>query len=93
MAETSGESVQFSNISATTAAFTLKGGNYAMTNHASAYTTLQLQVLAGDGATFVNVGSNVPSDGVTAYANLPPGSYKLNVSATALYVNLTRVPT
>jgi hypothetical protein len=94
MAITATESVQFSNISATTAAFTLKGGNYALTTHATSYgSTVQLQVLAIDGVTWLNEGSNVTADGVTSYSNLPPGQYRINISgASGLFADLVRVP-
>lgn len=94
MAFTAGESVQFSNISATTAAFNLKGGNYAAIASATfGGGNLQLQALALDGSTYVSVGSTITQAGFTAYNNLPPGSYKWAVTtATAVYVALTRVP-
>jgi hypothetical protein len=39
------------------------------------------------------VGSNLPANGYTAYANLPPGQYRLNISgASGVYFALTRVP-
>jgi hypothetical protein len=94
MSFTAGESVQFSNISATTAAFNLKGGNYAAIASATfGGGNLQLQALAIDGATYVNVGSTITAAGLTAYASLPPGSYKWVVTtATAVYVSLARIP-
>jgi hypothetical protein len=94
MAITATESVQFSNISATTAAFTLKGGVYSLTTKATSYgTTVQLQVLALDGVTWLNESVNITADGVTTYTNLPPGQYRINISgATGLYADLVRVP-
>ena len=94
MAFTAQESVSFSNISATTAAFTLRGGNYAALVTATfGGGNLQLQALAPDGVTFVNVGSTITTAVLTAYNNLPPGSYKWVVTtATAIFVSLTRIP-
>lgn len=94
MAITAGEAAQFSNISATTAAFTLKGGNYAMPTHATAYgTVVQLQILAFDGVTWVNVGANVTTDGMVNYNNLPPGQYRIAITgATGVYAVVARVP-
>jgi hypothetical protein len=94
MAETAGESVQFNNIAATTAAFNLKGGNYAAIASATfGGGNLQLQALALDGVTYVNVGSTITAAGLTAYASLPPGSYKWAVTtASAIYISLTRIP-
>jgi len=39
------------------------------------------------------VGSNLTANGYTAYANLPAGQYRLNISgASGVYFALTRVP-
>ncbi|MFO1099746.1 MAG: hypothetical protein U1E81_16135 [Xanthobacteraceae bacterium] len=93
MGATSIETVKFSNISATTAAFTLKGGKYAIVASATfGGGNLQLQALAADGSTYVNVGSSITAAGLTTY-DLPPGSYKIAVTtATAVYVSITSVP-
>jgi hypothetical protein len=93
---TSTESVQFSNIAATPAVFFLRGGNYALSTKATSYgTKLQLELLALDGTTWLNVGSNVTADGViTTFTNLPPGQYRFELaSVTGLYLALTRIPT
>jgi hypothetical protein len=87
------ENASFSNIAATTAAFALGGGKYAIDVHATfGGGNLQLQKLAGDGSTYVNVGASISADGLTTY-DLPPGTYKIAVTtAMACYVNLNRVP-
>lgn len=94
MGATAIESKQFSNISATTAAFSLKGGKYALIASATfGGGNLQLQALAMDGSTYVNVGSSITAAGLTTY-DLPPGTYKIAVTtATAVYVSLTSIPT
>jgi hypothetical protein len=94
MAFTAQQSFQVSNASATTAAVALEGGTYAGTIVAAGFgTTVQLQTLAIDGTTWLNVGSNLTANGYTAYANLPAGQYRLNISgASGVYFALTRVP-
>lgn len=76
------------------AQFALSGGNYAATAHATwGGGNAQLQVLGPDGATWLNVGSTITADGISTYANLPPASYRWNITTTtAGFVNLTRVP-
>lgn len=77
-----GESYTASNIGATTAAFTLKGGIYAMSCVASTYGTVGIQMRAANATTYLAVkdinGTTVSfsADGaVTVY--LPPGTYKI----------------
>jgi hypothetical protein len=86
------ETKQFSNISATTAAFTLTGGRYAFIVTATfGGGTVALQVLSGDGSTFVNVSNQTAAAAVTV--DLPPGSYRIQIAtATAVFVTLGRVP-
>lgn len=94
MGATSIESKQFSNISATTAAFPLKGGKYALIASATfGGGNLQLQVLAMDGTTYVNAAASITAAGLTTY-DLPQGMYRVSVTtATAVYVSLTSIPT
>jgi hypothetical protein len=93
MAITASESKQFSSISATTAAFRLKGGKYALTASATfGGGNLQLQVLSLDGTTWVNVGSSITAAGLTTY-DLSPGQYRIAVTtATAVYAAVTSIP-
>jgi hypothetical protein len=87
------ESHQFSNISATTGSFTLMGGKYGLDVSATWNSgNMQLQTLATDGATWVNVGSSVTANGFSNY-DLPAGQYRLAItSATAVYAALSTVP-
>jgi hypothetical protein len=71
----------YSNIGSTTSAFTLRGGVYGVTIHASTYGTAALQAQAADGSTFVgmkDINGNAVSfsaDGA-AVVYLPPGAYR-----------------
>jgi hypothetical protein len=88
------EQVTFTNISATTAAFTLRGGQYAITVHATfGGGNVALQRLAADAATWVNVITALTADGY-ATVNLPGGSYRVAITtATGVYVDVTSVVT
>lgn len=87
------ESKQFSNISATTSAFRLKGGKYGVTVVATfGGGSVTLQGLAFDGSTFVTVLAAFTAAGY-ATVDLPPGQYQLAVAtATAVYASVTSVP-
>lgn len=89
---TSTETKQFSNISATTAAFTLTGGRYGFIVTANfGGGNVALQVLSNDGSTWVNVSNQTAAAAVTV--DLPPGSYRIQIAtATAVFVTLGRVP-
>jgi hypothetical protein len=87
-----------SNVSATTAAFPLKGGRYVMNVTATfGGGTVKLEMLAGDGASWVtpmNIAGNANS--FTAAGSqaldLPAGQYRVNVAtATAVYAVIARV--
>ena len=84
----------FSNISATPATFTLRGGQYAVTVHATwGGGSLTLQRLAPDGATYVTVLTAFSADGY-ATVNLPSGTYQLTIAtATAIYVDVVAIVT
>jgi hypothetical protein len=86
------ESRQFSNISATTAAFALLGGKYGLDISATfGGGNLQLQTLSVDGSTWINVGSSITANGVSTY-DLVPGQYRIAVTtATAVYAALARI--
>jgi microcystin-dependent protein len=86
------ESKQFSNISATTAAFSLLGGKYGLDVSATfGGGNVQLQTLSLDGSTWVSVGSSITTAGLTTF-DLPPGQYRLAVTtATAVYAALTTI--
>lgn len=87
------ESHQFSDISATTGAFTLMGGKYGLDISATWNSgNAQLETLAADGSTWINVGSSITANGFSNY-DLPPGQYQIAItSATAVYAALSTVP-
>jgi len=88
------ENFPFSNISATTGAFTLRGGNYGVTCHATfGGGNIVLQRLAPDGTSWVAVITAMTVDGY-ASANLPSGSYRLAITtATAVYCDVVATVT
>lgn len=89
------EQQTFSNISATTAAFTLRGGTYGVTVKATGFGTVKLQRLAPDGATYVSVSTDTDfaADGY-ASVNLPAGTYRFEITtATAVYADITSIVT
>jgi len=89
-----GESVLFSSIGAgSTAAFKLKGGKYAVNSMATwGGGNSQLQTLAADASTWLNVGSSVTANGVATF-DLPPGQYRFTVTtATAAYIVISSIP-
>ncbi len=69
------ESTQFSNISATTAAFQVMGGRYGITCMGTGFGTVTLQTLAGDGSTYLTAATAIAANGVTI-VDLPAGTYK-----------------
>lgn len=86
------EIVPFSNISATTAAFTLRGGLYGVTVHATwGGGSVTLQRLATNAATYVTVLTAFSADGY-ATVSVPQGIYKITVAtATAIYVDVSSI--
>lgn len=88
------ENFPFSNISATTSPFILRGGNYGLTCHATfGGGNIALQRLATDGSTFVTVITALTADGY-ASANLPSGSYRLAITtATGVYCDVVAIVT
>lgn len=88
------EKVAYSNISATTAAFTLRGGQYAVDVSATfGGGSVTLQKQAGDGTTYVTCLTAFTAAGY-ATVNLPSGTYKVAVAtATAVYAVITAVVT
>lgn len=90
---TATESHQFANISATTSAFGLYGGKYGLTAAATwGGGNVQLQTLADDSSTWLNVGSSITANGFTTF-DLPPGQYRFAVTtATAVYLAISTIP-
>lgn len=87
-----------SNASAATAqesTFVLAGGLYAVYAAATwGGGSAKLQILLGDGSTYVSVSSatDFTANGY-ATVNLPAGSYRFTcATASALYLNVARIP-
>lgn len=84
------DSVSWSAIAATPATFKLRGGNYGITLHATAWGTATLQRQTPDGG-FVTVLTAIAADG---YQNvtLPSGVYQLTLAGiTALSGDIVSV--
>lgn len=89
------ESNVFSNISATPAAFKLRGGNYGITVHADTWGggSVTLQRLCPKAATYVTVVTAFAADGY-ASANLPSGTYQLTIAtSTGIYADVVSIVT
>lgn len=93
------ESKSFSNISATTAAFPLKGGMYSLTASATwGGGNIALQVLGPDGSTWIaplSIGgsANTLTANGQQVLNLAAGQYRIAVTtATAVYAVVASVP-
>lgn len=88
-----GDKQTFSNISATTAAFTLICAQYAidiMATWSGGNVTLQKQ--AGDGSTYITISTYTANAYETQ--NLPAGTYRFGVTtATAVYIQVNSVAT
>ncbi len=85
----------FSNISASTADFKLKGGAYGVFVTATfGGGSVKLQRLSLDGSTYVSVASATDfSAAGGTLVNLPPGSYRFTIAtATAVYAEVSGVP-
>ncbi len=101
------EAIKFSNIGATTAAFALYGGRYAVGVVATFSSgSVKFQQLGPDGSTYLDLKAPYDVAGTeqddvigTFVANgmkvfdVPPGQYKLTITtASAVYANVVRVP-
>jgi hypothetical protein len=86
------ENKVFSNISATPAVFTLRGGQYGVTAKATwGGGSVTLQRLSVDGTTYVTCLTAFSADGY-AVVSLPSGTYKLLVAtASAIYVDIVSI--
>lgn len=84
----------FSNISATTAAFVLRGGLYGVTAHGTwGGGSATLQRLAPDAVTYITVMTAIAADGY-ATVQLPPGTYRVLIAtATAVYLDIIAIAT
>lgn len=91
---TSSEARLFSNIAATTAAFSLLGGKYGIAANATGAGTMGVQMLGPDGSTFI--AAHTAFAAVTGFivVDLPPGQYKFVIATfTAVYASICRIPT
>ncbi|MGJ5120964.1 hypothetical protein [Bradyrhizobium oligotrophicum] len=91
---TDGASV--SNVSASSSAFALRGGKYGVNAVATfGGGSVKLQILQADGSSYVSV-SSATDFTAAGYGtvDLPPGQYRFTIAtATAVYANVTRIPT
>jgi hypothetical protein len=91
------DGASFSNIAATTSAFTLEGGKYSAAAIATwSAGSVKLQALGPDGSTYLSVSSptDFSANGFAAAVDLPPGQYRFTIAtATAVYASVWRVPT
>lgn len=87
-----GDAFTASNISATTAAFTLVSAQYGIDVIGTSFGTVTLQKLAGDGSTYVTVSTY--SANAYETQNLPTGTYRFGVTTTTgVYIQLSSVAT
>jgi hypothetical protein len=89
------DSKTFSNISATTAPFNLKGGNYQVCAVATfGGGSVKLETLGPDGSTYlpVNSATSLSANGCgNTYA--APGQFEIVIAtATAVYVSVAAIP-
>lgn len=88
------ERQNFSNISATTAAFTLRGGQYGIDVIATGAGTVTLEKLSGNGSTYVTALTAFSTTAGYATVNLPSGTYRIAIATfTAVYVQITSIVT
>lgn len=90
---TSVDAQEFQNISASTAAFTLKGGYYMVAAVFSG-TSVELQALGPDASTWLSAPTALKLSATGMIAGyLPPGQYRFTLtSATSAYCSVTGVP-
>lgn len=74
------ENVSYDNIAATTAAFVLTGGRYAISVKASTFGSVTLQMLGPDDTTYLTAATAIAADGMATGLELPPGFYRLLVA-------------
>lgn len=94
-ATTAVDAKSFSNISATTAAFTLKGGYYVVSAVATfSAGSVELQMLGPDGSTWLSLPTALKLSAAGTIAGyVPPGQYRFTIAtATAVYCSAAGVP-
>lgn len=79
---------------ATSAAFSLGGGRYAVTFNGTGAGTVDLKTLGPDGATYIACGlTQIVATTGYQVVELAPGLYEVIVGGfTANYVSITRIP-
>jgi hypothetical protein len=86
----------FSNIAATTAAFTLRGGVYKVSALATfGGGSVKLSMLGPDALTWMEVDNTNSSFTAAGAGNvaIPPGQYRFTIAtATAVYASISRIP-
>lgn len=90
-----GQKGSFSNISATTAIFELRGGLYQVSVVATfGGGSVKLQMFAADGSTLQSIGSSTDFTAAgLVTVNLPPGTYQWTIAtASAVYTRISRIP-
>lgn len=92
---TATEAVTFSNIAASTTAFALRGGKYAVMALATfGGGSVKLQALGPDGSSYLSLAtiSDFTAAGGATF-DLPPGQYRFTIAtATAVYASVCRIP-
>jgi hypothetical protein len=89
------DSKEFSNIAATTAAFTLNGGYYMVAAVATfGGGNVELQMLGPDQSTWLSAPTALKLSAAGTIAGyLPPGQYRFTIAtATAVYCSVAGVP-
>ena len=89
------DSKEFSNIAATTAAFTLNGGYYMVAAVATfGGGNVELQMLGPDQSTWLSAPTALKLSAAGTIAGyLPPGQYRFTIAtATAVYASVAGVP-
>jgi hypothetical protein len=92
MSSTATEAIVFKNIGASTAAFALRGGRYAIAANASGAGSMGLQMQGEDGTTFIPVHTAFATVAGFATVDLPPGTYKFVLATfTAVFASICRI--
>jgi hypothetical protein len=86
------DGVSFSGLAGNPPQFGLKGGYYVLVA-VGTLTSVQLTMLGPDGTTFVNIGTALSAAGLSQLGYLPPGQYRLAVTATSAAVSVSGCPT
>jgi hypothetical protein len=78
---------------ANTAAFTLKGGKYAVITKSTGAGTIDLTAMASDNTTFVKTITTIAATAGFAVIDLPPGQYRFEITGFTLnFVSVISIP-